>query len=116
MPKVEATIDVLVDIANHVYMGQLRSLHIRRYKTGANAGKLFAEYSLKDPSTKFNQVDMQERGVVSKLINQAALAISKGKTVELYVLKRSPAQERYNRSLRIKEDRINDAHNVLSSS
>lgn len=103
MPKVEATVDVLVDIANYIYMGALKNLHIRRYKTGMNAGKLFAEYSLKEESAEFNQVNMQERGLVSNLVKKAAMHLSNKAYIDLYVYKRHPYQEKYNYRLSVKE-------------
>lgn len=103
MPKKEATVDVLIDIANHVYFGDVKNLHIRRYKSGQNAGKLFAEYSLKD-ERKFEHLTIRHRTVVADLIKRGAKAISEGRQIHMLVKKRSPEEEQYSHYLAVKTD------------
>jgi hypothetical protein len=103
MPKVEATVDTLVEISNLVYMGQLKNLKINRYKTGANAGKLFAEYSKKDRIVAFDTSTVNKRVVVSDMLKKAAKALAEGKHIELNVHKRDAAKELYTHMLIIRE-------------
>lgn len=103
MPRVEATVDVLVDLSRKVYRGELRNLHIRRYKTGENAGKLFAEYSMRE-TPRFDHVSIQQRTVVSDILKRAAQALSDNREISLFVKKRSTVEEKYNHYLAVKQN------------
>lgn len=101
MPVIEATSDVLVEISKHIYAGEIKNLKISRYKTGANAGKLFATYSLKD-TTVFDHSTLDKRSNISNIVRKAAIALSQGKQIEFSILKRESDKEDYNRMLSIK--------------
>lgn len=102
VPKLEVTTDVLIDLSNHVYMGRVKNLKVLRYKTGARAGKLFAEYSLKDEST-FEHHTLDKRSLVSNLLKKAAHAMNDGKDIQLFIHKRSASQEEYSHMLAVKQ-------------
>lgn len=102
MPKVEATTPVLIELSQHVYMGQLKTLKISRYKTGANAGKLFAEYSLKDKAF-FDHDTLVKRTTVSDMLKKAAKALAANQQIELSIQKRNPEKEEYNHMLSVKQ-------------
>ena len=102
MQKLEATTEVLVELANHVYMGEVKNLKVIRYKSGANAGKLFAEYSLKTESM-FDHHTVSKRSVVSNMLKRAAIALSEGKDIELSIHKRNAEREEYTHMLSVKQ-------------
>ncbi len=102
MPKVEISVDVLVDLSSHVYRGNIRNLHIRRYKTGENAGKIFAEYSLRT-EPKRTQEGVSQRTIVSELLKKAAMALSEGAEIDLYVKKTSTIKDHYTHYLVVKD-------------
>ena len=101
MPRTEATVESLIAVANHVYKGELRTLRIRRYKTGQNAGKLFVEYSIND-NAMFTHDTLERRQRVSSLITKAAKALENGQRIELNVSKTSTIREEYKHSLEIR--------------
>lgn len=102
MPKLEATPDVLMEIGDRLYMGELKTLHIRRYKTGVNAGKLFAEYTLKEGIVPFDNSTIQKRAVVSNIVKKGALALHNGKDIDLAVRKLNASEEKYTHMLVVK--------------
>jgi hypothetical protein len=101
MPKIELNVDVLTTIADHVYKGRVKNLNIKRYKSGKNAGKLFAEYSLKENHI-FTNVQLAKRQQVSELIKRAAVLLSEGKNIEFFVFKQDPEQEIYTHRLEVR--------------
>lgn len=101
MPKLEVTAEVLNTVANHVYKGEVKNLSIKRYKSGKNAGKIFAEYSLNE-NTMFTHANLAKRQQVSNLIRKAAEALSVGKRIELLVQKQSATEEIYTHRLEIR--------------
>lgn len=104
MPKLEATSDVLFQIADDVYMGRIRTLHIRRYKSGVNKGKLFAEYTLKDDVVPFDNTTLKKRALICNVIKKGAYALRDGKEIDIKVKKLYPDKDdKYIYSLIIKE-------------
>lgn len=102
MPKREATAELLSTVGEQVYAGELKTLHIRRYKSGKNTGKLFVEYTLKDGPVTFDNSTLQQRAKVASLIQRAARAMEQGADIDLKILKQSPIEENYLRMLVIK--------------
>lgn len=94
MPKVKADIPVLMEVAQHVYKGNVKNLNIKRYKTGRNAGELFVEYSLHD-NKPFHLLDIEMRQKIAALIRNGATAMSQGNLKDLFVSKLSPTSEQY---------------------
>lgn len=102
VPKLEVTTELLIDLSNHVYMGRIKNLKVLRYKTGANAGRLFAEYSLNDESM-FEHYTLNKRSLVSNLLKKAAYAMNEGKDIQLFIHKRSATKEEYSHMLAVKQ-------------
>lgn len=88
MPKVEATIPVLVNVANELLANNINTLNIKRYKSGKNNGKLFAEYTLQYASHD-DEASEPKRRQVAELIQKGAKALSEGKAIELTIQKYS---------------------------
>lgn len=86
MPKVEATVPVLIDVANELLANNINTLNIKRYKSGKNNGKLFAEYTLQYTSVEDKENEAKRRQV-AELIQKGAQALSEGKTIELMIQK-----------------------------
>lgn len=101
LPKVEARIEALLTIADHVHKGQIKNLVIKRYKSGTNKGKLFAEYSLKEPFSVPGMETATKRQDVAILIRRAATALSENKEVTLLVTKLDAEKEEYTHRLEI---------------
>lgn len=88
MPKVEATVTVLTDVANELLADNINTLSIKRYKSGKNAGKLFAEYTLQYTHTDDVETEPKRRQV-AELIQKAAQSMSNGRSIELLIQKYS---------------------------
>lgn len=104
MPKIEVSSDVLVEISERIYAGEVKNLKITRYKSGTNAGRLFAEYSLKESRETFDHSTLDKRSNISNLLRKAAIALMDGHHIELSIFKRDSEAEDYNRTLSIKEN------------
>lgn len=102
MPKLEATAELLEELSQHVYMGRIKTLKVLRYKSGANAGKLFAEYSLKDEPV-FEHHTVEKRSLVSDVLKRASNALKDGRKIEMLVHKRSQTNEEYSHMLAVKQ-------------
>lgn len=100
MPKVKADVDVLLTVAEQLYKGNIKNLVIKRYKTGKNAGELFAEYSLNDNKV-FHMKEIETRQKLSNLIKDGASALAEGRLKELMVNKLSATKEQYGYRLEV---------------
>ena len=100
MPKVILTPEVLKELSGDVKNGRMNKLKISRYKSGAKAGQLFAEYSLRttvnsDPTTA------NKRMSVAQFLDKAAGVMASGELKEVYVLKVEADGENYVHSMAV---------------
>ena len=85
MPKVILTSELLKELSAHAGMGRINKLKIARYKTGANAGKLFAEYSLKTESLATDTESARKS--IARFLRNASDVMRDGQLKEIFVLK-----------------------------
>ncbi len=102
MPKVILTPEVLLELSGQVKNGQMKKLKVARYKSGAKAGQLFAEYSLRttannDPSR------FTSRMSAAQFLQKAAGVMSSGELKEIYVLKADADDEVYVHSMAVNQ-------------
>ena len=94
MPKVIVTAEVLEEISQHVLLGRLYKLRINKYKTGANKGKIYAEYSVNDkPVVDHNTANA--RTSASSFLNKAAHHMREGTLRNLTMKKKDLVTEEY---------------------
>lgn len=94
MPKSIVTPDVLEEIARHILLGKVKKLKVARYKTGAKAGQLYAEYSLKETSgVVFDS--SKARTSASSFLNKAAHHLRAGELRDVIIYKRDADKEEY---------------------
>ena len=94
MPKVIVTPEVLNEISRDVLLGRVKKLKIARYKTGAKAGQLYAEYSLKDGSPAVFE-SSATRTSASSFLNKASYHLREGQLRDLVMNKKDPDKEEY---------------------
>ena len=104
MPKVIATPEALEDVCRHLFMGQLKKLRIDKYKSGPKAGKLYAEYTLRDEA-KTPGVHREQRMAVYDIIKRAIKELREGRDINFRVMKVSTENDEYTYSLSVKGER-----------
>lgn len=94
MPKVIVTPEVLDEISRHVLLGEVKKLKIARYKTGAKAGQLYAEYSLKEnPPVMFES--STARTSASSFLNRASYHLRQQQLRDIVMHKKDADKEEY---------------------
>jgi len=127
MPLAEATPSELMDIASLIRSGRIRTLEIRRRKSGKNKGSLMADYAIarppkKEPRNARNYVDrliamsrpapppspeeqkiLHYRQRIASILESAAKSMLAGDTVNFEIAKQNdPEVERYTYILEVK--------------
>lgn len=94
MPKTIVTPEILEEISRHVLLGNVKKLKVARYKTGAKAGQLYAEYSVKENAgVNFNS--SAARTSASSFLNKAAHHLREGELRDIVIHKRDANLEEY---------------------
>lgn len=94
MPKVIVTPEVLEEIGRHVLLGHVKKLKVARYKTGAKAGQLYAEYSLKETHSVISN-SSAARTSASSFLNKAAHYLRKNQLRDVIIQKKDANLEEY---------------------
>ena len=94
MPKVSLTPEVLKELSAHAGMGRVNKLKIARYKSGVNAGKLFAEYSLKTDNNLTASTEADRKNI-ARFLRNASDVMRDGQLKEIFVLKKDEDKEIY---------------------
>lgn len=98
MPKVILTPEVLKDLSGKVKDGRMNKLKISRYKSGAKAGQLFAEYSLLT-SMNEDKTTHTKRMSAAQFLDKAAGVMASGNLKEVYFLKLNAGSDDYVHSM-----------------
>ena len=102
MPKVILTPEVLLELSGQVKNGQMKKLKVARYKSGANAGQLFAEYSLRT-TVNTDASSFSSRMSAAQFLQKAAGVMADGKLKEVYILKSDSEKESYVHSMALNQ-------------
>lgn len=94
MPKVIVTPEVLEEVSRYVLFGRINKLKIARYKSGANKGRLYAEYSIRDESQSPPE-SASNRTSASSFLNKAAYHLREGSIKDISMQKKDINSDEY---------------------